>query len=79
MHLMYTSWVAALIWVILTTTQDFFKRLMLKFCHNKPVKVSVDGQMNTFSDQWNVLLCFMVTVMLPQPQFPGLEFIEATI
>ena len=22
-----------------------------KFCHNKPVKVSVDGQMNTFSDQ----------------------------
>ena len=29
---------------------SLLKPLMLKFCQNEPVKVLVDGQMNTFSD-----------------------------
>ena len=38
--------------------------------YSEPVKVFVDGQMNQyFSDQYNVLLRFMVTVMLSQPVF----------
>ena len=30
---------------------SLLKPLMLKFCQSEPVKVLVDGQMNTFSDQ----------------------------
>ena len=30
---------------------SLLKLLMFKFCPNEPVKVLVDGQMNTFSDQ----------------------------
>ena len=58
---------------------SLLKPLMLKFCQSERVKVLIDGQMNTFSDQYNVLLFFMITVMLPQLQFPGQNFIEATI
>ena len=29
---------------------SLLKLLLLKFCQNEPVKVLVDGQMNTFSD-----------------------------
>ena len=30
---------------------SLLKPLMLKFCQSEPMKVLVDGQMNTFSDQ----------------------------
>ena len=46
-HSMY-NFSCCMSWPILANTHDFSKTLMLKFCHNKPVKVLEDGQMNTF-------------------------------
>ena len=45
------TWGVALSWPILTNTQAFLKPLVLKICQSEPMKVLVDGQMNTFSDQ----------------------------
>ena len=58
---------------------NIFKTSYVKICQSEPTKVLFDGQINTFSDQLNVFLFFMVTVMLPQLRFPGHNFIDATI